>query len=55
MTIVERGLELVADGSRIGLGTGLFLDMADTVLVGDKADFRTIEERRRTQAPGIRK
>ena len=29
------------------VGTGLFLGMADTVLVGDRNDFRFIEERRR--------
>jgi ribose 5-phosphate isomerase A len=29
------------------VGTGLFLGMADTVLVGDRNDFRMIEERRR--------
>jgi ribose 5-phosphate isomerase A len=29
------------------VGTGLFLSMADTVLVGDRNDFRMIEERRR--------
>ncbi len=29
------------------VGTGLFLGMADTVLVGDRHDFRMIEERRR--------
>ncbi len=29
------------------VGTGLFLAMADTVLVGDRNDFRMIEERRR--------
>jgi len=29
------------------VGTGLFLAMADTVLVGDRNDFRLIEERRR--------
>jgi ribose 5-phosphate isomerase A len=29
------------------VGTGLFLGMADTVLVGDRADFRMIEEKRR--------
>ena len=29
------------------VGTGLFLGMADTVLVGDRTDFRMIEERRR--------
>ena len=29
------------------VGTGLFLGMADTVLVGNRNDFRMIEERRR--------
>lgn len=29
------------------VGTGLFLKMADTVLVGDRNDFRLIEEKRR--------
>jgi ribose 5-phosphate isomerase A len=29
------------------VGTGLFLGMADIVLVGDRDDFRIIEERRR--------
>jgi ribose 5-phosphate isomerase A len=29
------------------VGTGLFLGMADTVLVGDRHDFRLLEERRR--------
>jgi ribose 5-phosphate isomerase A len=29
------------------VGTGLFLGMADTVLVGDRKDFRMIEERQR--------
>jgi ribose 5-phosphate isomerase A len=29
------------------VGTGLFLGMADTVLVGDRNDFRMIEERQR--------
>jgi ribose 5-phosphate isomerase A len=29
------------------VGTGLFLGMADTVLVGDRTNFRLIEERRR--------
>jgi len=29
------------------VGTGLFCEMADTVLVGDRNDFRMIEERRR--------
>ncbi len=31
-------------------GTGLFLGMADTVLVGDRADLRLIEEKRRGHA-----
>jgi ribose 5-phosphate isomerase A len=31
------------------VGTGLFLDMADTVLVGDRDNFRLIEEKRRGQ------
>jgi ribose 5-phosphate isomerase A len=34
------------------VGTGLFLGMADTALVGQGDDFRLIEERRRTQTPG---
>jgi ribose 5-phosphate isomerase A len=29
------------------VGTGLFLGMADTVLVGDRSDFQLIEEKRR--------
>jgi ribose 5-phosphate isomerase A len=29
------------------VGTGLFLGMADTVLIGDTNDFRMIEERQR--------
>ena len=29
------------------VGTGLFLGMADTVLVGDRNDFRMLEERQR--------
>jgi ribose 5-phosphate isomerase A len=33
------------------VGTGLFLGMADTVLIGDNADFRLIEERRRGGQP----
>jgi ribose 5-phosphate isomerase A len=32
------------------VGTGLFLGMADTVLVGDRNDFRLIEEKRRDRA-----
>jgi ribose 5-phosphate isomerase A len=33
------------------VGTGLFLGMADTVLVGDRNDFRFIEERQRGDNP----
>lgn len=33
------------------VGTGLFLGMADTVLVGEGKDFRMIEERRRGPGP----
>jgi ribose 5-phosphate isomerase A len=33
------------------VGTGLFLGMADTVLVGDRRDFRMIEERQRGGRP----
>ena len=29
------------------VGTGLFLGMADTVLIGNRSDFRMIEERQR--------
>jgi ribose 5-phosphate isomerase A len=29
------------------VGTGLFLGMANTVLIGDRSDFRLIEEKRR--------
>jgi ribose 5-phosphate isomerase A len=32
------------------VGTGLFLGMADIVLVGDRTDFRMIEERQRRQS-----
>ncbi len=34
------------------LGTGLFLGMADTVLVGDSKDFRLLDEKRREPAIG---
>jgi ribose 5-phosphate isomerase A len=33
------------------VGTGLFLGMADTVLVGDRKDFRLLQERRREGRP----
>jgi ribose 5-phosphate isomerase A len=35
------------------VGTGLFLGMADTVLVGDREDFQMVEERRRPRPDGI--
>jgi ribose 5-phosphate isomerase A len=35
------------------VGTGLFLGMADTVLVGDRRDFRLIEERYRGDRPNV--
>lgn len=34
------------------VGTGLFLGMADTVLVGDREDFQMVEERRRPRPDG---
>jgi ribose 5-phosphate isomerase A len=37
------------------VGTGLFLGMADTVLVGDRVDFRMMEERRREDRPDGRR
>ncbi len=55
--IVDCQIEPIADPVRLELdiraipgvvGTGLFLGMADTVLVGDRVDFRLIEERKRT-------
>jgi len=33
------------------VGTGLFLEMAEIVLVGDRTDFRLIEEKRRRNEP----
>jgi ribose 5-phosphate isomerase A len=33
------------------VGTGLFLGMADTILVGDRSDFRMIEEKQRREWP----
>src|SRR5262249_10279755 len=33
------------------VGTGLFLGMADTVLIGNRSDFRMIEERQREGRP----
>lgn len=54
--IVDCEIEPLADARQLDLdiraipgvvGTGLFLNMADTVLVGDDDSFRLIEERRR--------
>src|SRR5262245_31047366 len=54
--ILDCQLDPIPDARRLELdiraipgvvGTGLFLEMADTVLVGDRTDFRMIEERRR--------
>jgi ribose 5-phosphate isomerase A len=54
--ILDCQVEPIADASRLEkdiraipgvVGTGLFLGMADTVLVGAQADFRLIEERKR--------
>ena len=54
--ILDCRVEPIADASRLEMeiraipgvvGTGLFLGMADTVLIGDRGDFRLIEERRR--------
>jgi ribose 5-phosphate isomerase A len=56
--ILDCRIEPIADPPRLELdiraipgvvGTGLFLGIADTVLVGGSADFRLIEERRRKQ------
>lgn len=54
--ILDCEIEPIADAPRLEsdiraipgiVGTGLFLDLTDTVLVGDRGDFRLIEERRR--------
>ena len=34
--------------------TGMFLDMADTVLIGDRADFKLLEERKRRLTSHLR-
>jgi ribose 5-phosphate isomerase A len=60
--ILDCRIEPIADASRLEndiraipgvVGTGLFLGMADTVLVGDRKDFQLIEERRRSE-PNVR-
>jgi ribose 5-phosphate isomerase A len=54
--ILDCRIDPIADAARLEndlraipgvVGTGLFLGMADTVLVGDRNDFHLIEERRR--------
>jgi ribose 5-phosphate isomerase A len=56
--ILDCQIDPITDAARLEMdirsipgvvGTGLFLGMADTVLVGDQNDFRMIEERRRVQ------
>ena len=58
--ILDCGVEPIADAQRLELdiraipgvvGTGLFLGMADIVLVGDRSDFRMLEERHREDRP----
>ncbi len=58
--ILDCRVEPIADAPRLEMdiraipgvvGTGLFLEMADTVLVGDQRDFRMIEERHRGDRP----
>jgi ribose 5-phosphate isomerase A len=54
--ILDCQIEPITDAARLEsdiraipgvVGTGLFLGMADTVLVGDRNDFRMLEERQR--------
>jgi ribose 5-phosphate isomerase A len=54
--IVDCAIDPIPDAAQLEMkiraipgvvGTGLFLDMADTVLVGDRADFQLKEERHR--------
>ncbi|HMF13455.1 MAG TPA: ribose-5-phosphate isomerase RpiA [Gemmataceae bacterium] len=56
--ILDCQIEPIPDPARLDLdiraipgvvGTGLFLGMADTVLVGDRRDFRLLDEKRRVQ------
>jgi ribose 5-phosphate isomerase A len=55
--ILDCAIKPIADAAKLELairaipgvvGTGLFLGMANTVLVGDRANFRLLEERRRS-------
>ncbi len=57
--IFDCQVEPIADAPRLErdirsipgvVGTGLFLGMADTVLIGDRTDFRLIEEKCRANA-----
>jgi len=57
--VIDCQVQPIADATRLELeiraipgvvGTGLFLGMADTVLVGDHENFRLIEERRRGES-----
>jgi ribose 5-phosphate isomerase A len=59
--ILDCRIDPIADAPRLEMdiraipgvvGTGLFLGMADTVLIGDRNDFRFIEEK--TRAPNLR-
>jgi ribose 5-phosphate isomerase A len=59
--IIDCQIEPIADAARLEndirkipgvVGTGLFLGMADTVLVGDRTDFRLIEQRQRAGGQG---
>jgi ribose 5-phosphate isomerase A len=59
--ILDCGVDAIADARQLEanvraipgvVGTGLFLGMADAVLVGNRDDFRLIEERRRTRTSG---
>jgi ribose 5-phosphate isomerase A len=54
-SILDCQIEPIADAAKLDaairaipgvVGTGLFIDMADTVLVGEGSDFRLIEEKR---------
>jgi ribose 5-phosphate isomerase A len=54
--ILDCQIDPISDGTELELdiraipgvvGTGLFLGMADTVLIGNRSDFRMIEERQR--------
>src|SRR5262249_50888282 len=58
--ILDCQIDPIADARRLEMdiraipgvvGTGLFLEMADTVLVGDRTDFRMTEEKRRGHDP----